>query len=130
MYLPVLFCFIYLLLNWKTIKNKTILIPLFEIFVIINIFWSFIGWFPPVRFSFYSWGHLIIFLSILIFYQLNSWNEKILYCLAYIFFFMFLNHYNADIYFQMNTYHTISAIFYFLVLFINFGKKYKNVGIQ
>ena len=129
MYLPVLFCFIYLLLNWKTIKNKTILIPLFEIFVIINIFWSFIGWFPPVRFSFYSWGHLIIFLSILIFYQLNSWNEKILYCLAYIFFFMFLNHYNADIYFQMNTYHTISAIFYFLVLFINFRKKYKNVGI-
>jgi len=88
------------------------------VIVLVNIFWAFIGWYPPIRFSYYSIGHLTIFLSILIFYELNNLLLKITYLTAYISFFILHNHYNGDIYFQFNLIYVFSAIFYLVTLIL------------
>ena len=119
LYLPFIFVVVYLVFYGSKLTNKkNYLRPLFEVIVLVNIFWAFIGWYPPIRFSYYSIGHLTIFLSILIFYELNNLLLKITYLTAYISFFILHNHYNGDIYFQFNLIYVFSAIFYLVTLIL------------
>jgi len=116
LYIPFLFSISYLYMKREVLFRANFWRPLLEIFILVNIFWSFIGWYPPVRFSFYSWGHLIIFVSIIIFYDLSTTVQKTLFATAYFCYFMFLNHYNADLYFQLNIFHYVSAAIYLILI--------------
>tara|TARA_X000000368_G_scaffold417249_1_gene413129 strand:- start:5753 stop:6343 length:591 start_codon:yes stop_codon:yes gene_type:complete len=119
LYLPFIFVVIYLVFyGTKLINKKNYLRPLFEVIILVNIFWAFIGWYPPIRFSYYSIGHLIIFLSILIFYEINNLLSKTTYLIGYTSFFIIHNHYNGDIYFQLNLIYIFSAIFYLVTLIL------------
>tara|TARA_Y100000741_G_scaffold364857_1_gene357402 strand:- start:2320 stop:2898 length:579 start_codon:yes stop_codon:yes gene_type:complete len=125
LYLPFIFAIVYFVFyGSELINRKNYLRPFFEVIILVNIFWAFIGWYPPVRFSYYSIGHLTIFLSILIFYELNNPLSKITYLTAYISFFILHNHYNGDTYFQFNLIYVFSAIFYLITLFLE--KKFFN----
>ena len=130
LYVPLIFGILYLYIKRKTFFVGNFWRPLIEISILVNIFWSFIGWYPPIRFSFYSWGHLIVFVSIIIFYNLTSKVQKTLFTAGYIFYFMFLNHYNADIYFELSIFHSISIVLYFFtILSIGNTKMLKsNIG--
>lgn len=123
LYIPVIFIIFYLIKQKKSIFKRDYWRPLFEMFFLINLFWSFIGWYPPVRFSFYSWGHLIIFILVIIYYDLKTTFQKIIFIFAYVLFFFLLNHYNADYYFHLNIWHICSAVLFLLVLFLNMKNK-------
>tara|TARA_Y100000389_G_scaffold62289_1_gene58376 strand:- start:10708 stop:12030 length:1323 start_codon:yes stop_codon:yes gene_type:complete len=126
LYIPVIFIILYLIKNKNSIFKSDYWRPLFEMFILINLFWSFIGWYPPVRFSFYSWGHLIIFILIIIYYDLKTTLQKIIFIFAHVLFFTLLNHYNADYYLQPNIWHISSAILFFLVLILDKRNKMIN----
>ena len=57
-------------------------------------------------------------LSILIFYEINDLLSKTTYLIGYTSFFIIHNHYNGDIYFQLNLIYIFSAIFYLVTLIL------------
>tara|TARA_A100001015_G_scaffold30928_1_gene34451 strand:- start:2360 stop:3649 length:1290 start_codon:yes stop_codon:yes gene_type:complete len=119
LYIPFLFLITYVIFNKTITKYVKEYRSLFEIVTLVFLFWSLIGWYPPVRFSFYSLGHLIIFLSAILFYKLENSTAKSFYMCGYVLYFLFLNHYNGDIYFENNPYLFLSVFFYFLAFIIN-----------
>ena len=127
LYIPLIFIILYFWFQRRTFFRHSFWRPLLEMFLLVNIFWSFIGWYPPVRFSFYSWGNLTIVILIIIFYDLTTVIQKTLFTIAYILFFILLNHYNADLYFESNNLHLASAILFSMVLFIKNRQKTSNV---
>ena len=130
LYIPFMFIILYLWFQRRILFRHSFWRPLLEMFLLINLFWSFIGWYPPVRFSFYSWGNLIIFILIIIFYDLTTVIQKTLFTIAYILFFIILNHYNADLYFESNNLHLASAMLFSMVLFVKNRQKTSNVEMN
>ena len=122
---PVLTCLFYFVFNFKKLQ-KSIITILFSgiIFcLIINIFWSFIGWYPPVRFSYYGFGNLIIFLSILIFFNLQNIFSKVSYFFGLTFYFILLNHWNSPFVVEQTIYIRISVPLFMFAIFFDY---YKN----
>lgn len=65
-----------------------------EFVIFLYIFWSFIGWYPPIRFNYYSLGHFIIITTIVIYFSIEKKLERALFLFTYLFFTLFLNHWN------------------------------------
>ena len=88
--IPSIFSFSYIALKFKKfskeVKNLIFTAILFT--AIINFFWLFIGWYPPIRFSYYSYGNLIIFLLIYTYFSMEVSSAKALFLLAYFFYFI------------------------------------------
>tara|TARA_B110000003_G_C16617548_1_gene521855 strand:+ start:696 stop:2012 length:1317 start_codon:yes stop_codon:yes gene_type:complete len=118
LFIPLLFL-IYFYIN-KYITNKsfeeniklTISISLF-----LYIFWSFIGWYPPIRFSYYSLGHflIILFIKFLITYPNNP--GKFLISSSYILYALNLNHWNSPSLIEINSSMYVSIILFLLFIF-------------
>ena len=128
--IPSSLCFFYIFLNYKKFstpyKNLLFISILFTL--IINFFWLFIGWYPPVRFSYYGYGNLTIFLSILIFLSFKKKLSKIFYFLGYSTYFIYLNHWNSPDVVEQNYLNIISIFFYFTaILNENLIENYKNI---
>ena len=72
---PSLFVLTFLILKFKSfsINTRSLLITAFAFSCLINFFWLFIGWYPPIRFSYYGFGNLICFLLI---FLLNNFSRK------------------------------------------------------
>ena len=118
LYIPAGIVFLYILLNKNFyLKNKEQLNSLIHITFLVSLFWSFIGWYPPVRFSFYSSGHFLIIISILIFYNMSTKYGKLAYFSGYFLFFILHNHYNGEIYFPSKSIYLFSLIFYLIAIF-------------
>lgn len=96
----------------------------FRIVVFLFIFWSFIGWYPPIRFNYYSFGLFIIINSIVVYFLINNIVTKYLYILTYIFYCFYLNHWNYENVLQINT--GIKISFLFLLLYIISLKFYEK----
>lgn len=116
LFLPSLINLILLINNYKKltkpVKELIFLVILFSL--IINSFWLFIGWYPPVRFSYYGYGNFLIFLSILIFINFHNNFSKIFYFLGYSSYFLLLNHWNSPVIVKINTLFIFSLIFFLL----------------
>jgi len=88
------------LVNFKNINDKSknlhkdVLLKLFLIFSVSFIFWSFIGWYPPLRFNLYSFGSFLTLLFCLQFALLNDGRVKTISILSYVLYFISLNHWN------------------------------------
>ncbi len=123
--IPTLTCFVYFSLNYsKLIKSIKNLLNSSIIFcIVINFFWLFIGWYPPIRFSYYGFGNLIIFLSVLMFLNLNNKFSRISFSLGYTFYFIFLNHWNSPTVVEQNIYIQISVFLFFLAIIFDYFKK-------
>jgi len=128
---PTLTCFLYLLLNFKKLHMpiKRVLFSSIIFCIIINFFWLFIGWYPPIRFSYYGFGNLIIFLSILIFFNLENIFSRISFFFGLTFYFIFLNHWNSPFVVEQNIFIKISApLFIFAVIFDYYKNNLKKVS--
>lgn len=94
-------------------KNKE-LKSLFSLTAFLYIFWSFIGWYPPIRFSYYSFGNLIILICAYL--LLENLNKKrfstIVMLISYSIYCLYLNHWNAPLIVEVNN----QIIFSYLLL--------------
>ncbi len=111
---PASVCAFYLILNYKKLPHsiKEILFLSTLFFLIINFFWLFIGWYPPIRFSYYGFGNFIIFILTLIFVNLKDRISKLLFILGYSFYFILLNHWNSPVVIEQSLFIRISIFFF------------------
>lgn len=119
---PLLLIIISLIFDFNKLKKNIIGI---EISIFLFIFWSFIGWYPPIRFSYYSLGHLVIISTISIFFGLRNRFLKSVFLITYMLYSVYLNHWNVDKIILFNRGINLSIIFIAIFLVINIY--YKNV---
>lgn len=92
----------------------------------IYLFWSFIGWHPPIRFIYYSLGNGLIFFILYFLFLIKDKLIKSLFLLSVSLYFLFLNHWNLKEVLQIDLWIIIS----FLLLLINIyivNTKFKNI---
>jgi hypothetical protein len=83
------------------------------------LFWSLIGWYPPIRFNFYSVGHMVTLLLILIFLSQETAYEKIIILTSSIFAYLLLPHWNyPEINLEINKLGPYSLLGIFIYLII------------
>ena len=122
---PSLFLIFFLISKYKLMSEKLkkfIYISISFAFLI-NLFWLFIGWYPPVRFSYYGYGNLVILLLI---FSINMFNDpmaKTIFISAFISYFLFLNHWNSPEVIFYSSYIKISFLLFFSSLVIENSKK-------
>jgi hypothetical protein len=112
--------FIYVLFfsykNINKIRNDKNITNLVSLSMFLFIFWSFIGWYPPIRFSYYSIGNLAVLLFLI--FILNIKNKKFLFfsILSYVLYTVYLNHWNYQEIVNYN--YPIIASYVILCIFI------------
>ncbi len=124
--IPSLFVLAFILFKKNFNFNETELIKYSVIFaLIINLFWLFIGWYPPIRFSYYGYGNFIIFMLIFILLLLDDKFAVTLFLLGYISYFLNLNHWNSPEVIIYTGLITTSALFFFTSIFVEFFSRDK-----
>ena len=126
-YLSVLIvlCFV----NFKNISDKfknlykNVLLKLFLIFFVSFIFWSFIGWYPPLRFNLYSFGSFLTLLFCFQFALLNDGRVKTISNLSYVLYFISLNHWNYLGVIKINSGILLTILLVSLIIFETFFRK-------
>ena len=88
-----------------------------SICLFLYLFWSFIGWYPPIRFSYYSLGHLIIILFTYYTITYKHQQGKLLILISYLLFAITLNHWNSPnlVEFNLSIYAAVLLFLAFLV---------------
>lgn len=124
---PSLVAFLFLISKFADFNKKIIeLIKVSILFaLIINVFWLFIGWYPPIRFSFYGYGNLIILFLIFLFIFIDKRIVSLFFILGYTSYFLLLNHWNFAGVIKYNFFIHLS-IFLFLISFIFSIEKIEN----
>ncbi len=91
-------------------------------------FWSFIGWYPPLRFGLYSFGNILMLLSI--FYYVSFKNKKIKVAYIFTIFFGLLNisHWNNPNLLELTYLDYISFIFLFIFFYILINQREARSG--
>ena len=122
---PSLFVLTFLILKFKSFSSNTrfLLITAFAFSCLINFFWLFIGWYPPIRFSYYGFGNLICFLLI---FLLNNFQERaarIIYMMAITSYFLFLNHWNSPEVISYTSYIKVSFFLFIASFALESSKK-------
>ena len=127
LFIPVVFLILNFLTNFRLIilRYKKFLISSISFALLIHSFWLFIGWYPPVRFSYYGLGNLIIFSLIISYVLIDNKNLKKIFFLAYSFYFLFLNHWNYPEILKINSFLIISAFLFLTTLLLNYQKTNK-----
>ena len=91
--------------------------PIILNFLLFYLFWMFIGWYPPVRFSFYSIGNLVIILFTTLFFSMSDRYVKNTSLLIYSYFFLLINHWNSPKILEFTIINTVVLVFLFGFLF-------------
>ncbi|MDA9706060.1 hypothetical protein N9U94_02395 [Acidimicrobiaceae bacterium] len=78
----------------KTIFKNFYFLELIYVALVFSLFWSLIGWYPPLRFNLYALGYLISILYLVFIFSNKDNIVKTILTLNYIFFFLSLNHWN------------------------------------
>jgi hypothetical protein len=89
-------------------------------------FWSFIGWFPPLRFGLYSYGNVLMILLILYFSSFDNLYIKLSYTLTLLFGLLNISHWNNPQLIEITYLDNIGFIFLVLNFYLfvqNFMKK-------
>ena len=112
----------------KNYKTKKFEINLSLIVLVLFIFWSFIGWYPPLRFNLYSIGNGLILVLTMQYLYLNKLNEKIFFLASLIFYFLFLNHWNFENVIYFHPAYLLSAISMIIFIIISYRNFDSNVN--
>lgn len=116
----ILSCFIFLLLKKQFYSEIK---PLMFIFILQFTFWSFIGWYPPIRFSYYAVGNMIIVLTLLFYHKLLDEKFKLIFLFSYFFIFIRFEHWNVENFILLKLDNFILLlIFISYLIFSNFKK--------
>lgn len=121
--------FIIVLLNFKFFRViRKYLLSLNITTLIIYLFWSLIGWYPPIRFSYYTIGNFVIFLNIILFFNTKNKILKSLQFLTYTSYCLYLNHWNYQNIIEINYGIMISIIFLivYIIVLLKEGKNLTN----
>ena len=96
LFTPILVLLFYFSINMRNISSDSnnLIIYFFLYSMLTNLFWLFVGWYPPIRFSYYGLGNLVIICSLLIFITGLDKFSKNLFVIAYVLYFLLLNHWN------------------------------------
>ena len=89
LYLIVPLLFVIITNPLKAYRNNLGLEKLIKFSALIYLFYSLIGWYPPIRFSYYSIGNLIILLNIFLLINYKDKLLKILHLLSVLSFMIF-----------------------------------------
>ena len=129
--IPILYLIINFILNLrpKYFLYKELLLVTFSFALLVQSFWLFIGWYPPIRFSYYGFGNLIIFLLILFYALIDNKNLRKLYIGAYSCYFLFLNHWNYPDTIKTNNYLFFSALLFLLLIVFVYKKNHDKLHI-
>lgn len=109
--------------NNLTFRRNTPVNYLVMISLFLYTFWSLIGWYPPIRFSYYSIGNLIIILFSFQFFQLKDRNIKTIAVSSYIIYCLSLNHWNDYLVLNFNLGMLVSFILLIPILFLTLNKQ-------
>ena len=112
----------------KNYKTKKFEINLSLIVIVLFIFWSFIGWYPPLRFNLYSIGNGLILVLAIQYLYLNKLNEKIFFLTSLIFYFLFLNHWNFENVIYFHPAYLLSAVSMIIFIIISYRNFDSNVN--
>ena len=107
-------------------KNNSYQYYVISLSFFIYVFWSFIGWYPPIRFSYYSIGNLVIILFALQLLNIENNLIKIITLSSYISFTLYLNHWNDPNTVTINSGIYLSIYLLFFLAIITFFNKNKN----
>ena len=91
LFTPILVLLFYFSINIRKVSSETknLIFHFFLFAILTNLFWLFIGWYPPVRFSYYGLGNLVIICSLLIFITgLDKFSKNLFVILCSIFSFI------------------------------------------
>ena len=117
--IPSLFVLAFILSKQKFNFKEIELIKYSVIFaLLINLFWLFIGWYPPIRFSYYGYGNFVIFMMIFILLLIDDKFSLILFLLGYISYFLNLNHWNLPEVIAYTGLIKTSTLFFFSAIFV------------
>ena len=122
---PSLFVLTFLILKFKSFSSntRTLLLSALALSCLINLFWLFIGWYPPIRFSYYGFGNLICFLLIFLLNNFQDRSARIIYMIAITSYFLFLNHWNSPEVISYTNYIKVSIFLFITSLAIESSKK-------
>ena len=119
-YLSILFiCLMisYFLYREKFLLSNQLIKYILLIFSFSYIFWSFIGWYPPVRFSLYSFGNLFLLLIIYVSSIMKTDIARNLLLATTFYYFLTLNNWNNEIlFFTLNNFIVLSLFLVSLLL--------------
>jgi len=122
---PIIYlCILNFTSNWNNLlyKLKGVYFNLSFIYITLFVFWSFIGWYPPLRFNLYSLSYFVIFIFIVQILQLDDKIDILFSSSIYFIYFAFLNHWN-----NLNIVNFNSGIVVSLVMLIIYTiKKIKD----
>ena len=88
------------ILNWLKSRNKNsnkfrqVYGNLLFIYISLFIFWSFIGWYPPLRFNLYGLSYFLLFIYIIQILELTQKVDILFLASIYCLYFLYLNHWN------------------------------------
>jgi hypothetical protein len=117
-----LIIFLFNLLRDKS-SNTIVISTLVKYVALVYIFYSFIGWYPPIRFSYYSLGHLVVVGNIYYLIKDNNRFSKSIHYLTLVLYYIFLNHWNNPNVVEFNFGVILSSICLVLYLIIKIYNK-------
>jgi len=125
LYLPLtllILCFVFSKNLNKTLLNNFLITGFITMF-----FWSFIGWYPPLRFGLYSFGNILMLLSIFYFTSFESKKIKTAYIFTIFFGLLNISHWNNPNLLEITflDYSSLIFLLIFSYLLIN-QKKARN----
>ncbi len=106
----------YFLYKEKYLLSNNLLKYILLIFSFSYIFWSFIGWYPPVRFSIYSFGNLFLLLIIYISTIMNTDIGRYIFLTTTIYYFLTLANWNNEILFFTSNNFIVLSMYLFSLL--------------
>jgi len=112
MLLPIIFLLISHPLS--LFKNDLIINQLVKFTFFMYLFYMFIGWHPPIRFSYYSIGNLFVIMNIYLLLKEKNNILKFLHTFSLLTYFTYLNHWNFEGIVDLNSGIYISYIILFI----------------
>ncbi len=114
--------------KFKNFKIKNFHINLFLLVLIMFVFWSFMGWYPPLRLNLYSIGNGLIIILAIQFLSLTKKIEKILFFSSLLSYFLFLNHWNFENVIFFHPAYLLSGSIMLLFIIISNKNLYSNLN--
>ena len=123
LFIPIVFLIVNFLTSFKVIflPYKKLILYSLSFALLINSFWLFIGWYPPIRFS--IMGRQLDYLLLILSYALiENQNSKNLFLAAYTSYFLLLNHWNYPEVIKNSNFLLVSSFLFLTVLVLDYKK--------
>ena len=121
LYLPLtllILCFVFSKNLNKTLLNNFLITGFITMF-----FWSFIGWYPPLRFGLYSYGNILMLFCIFYFTSFESKKIKIAYIFTIFFGLLNISHWNNPNLLEITFLDYSSLIFLLIFIYLLINQK-------